>query len=365
MSQLGYFGKTPHRGDFVRFNLPKAFVTVWDDWLQQLMITGEQKYTSQWSTIYETAPSYRFALSTDIAGDSTWAGILLPSVDKVGRRFPFCIVASLPKGEQPAGLLSSPPQWFEKLISLAEGVNDPDYDFAHLQDELAELVAQIRPTEQPTESIHGERPHDYLKIIADSSSALNHVTSSAALLDSVLNQFAFQYSIWVTHTNTDEGVTYLSNGLPWSDDGLSLFDQVWDTGKGVSVRGVQPNIQSTPLAAASPGVVGSLTEKKPGSFGWKASSVVEPVLHEEKESPEQTLDNIPEAKPPPIDNEPPVDISPLSEDDSADVMELEAPSTENGADFEMTENEQTEPKVPKVETLDIEDDGASVEPWET
>src|ERR1700753_3291837 len=35
--RIGFFGKLPSRGDFVRMYLSRAIVTAWDQWLQSVM----------------------------------------------------------------------------------------------------------------------------------------------------------------------------------------------------------------------------------------------------------------------------------------------------------------------------------------
>lgn len=82
---FGYFGKLPCAGDFLRRDLSPGFLVPWDAWLQRLMTDLDA------SDAYLRAPIWRFALAPGLCGPRAASGILLPSVDRVGRRFPFCI----------------------------------------------------------------------------------------------------------------------------------------------------------------------------------------------------------------------------------------------------------------------------------
>jgi type VI secretion system protein ImpM len=151
VNQLGYYGKTPHHGDFVRFNLPQSFIKVWDDWLQQIMINGESQSQS-WPTQYAQAPAYRFVLSGGIAGNTPWIGILKTSQDKEGRRFPFCLALSLPEHELPCVSVSTKALWFDEAEALLTRVAAREYNFDDLQGELALLAKKHTKPSTPTAS---------------------------------------------------------------------------------------------------------------------------------------------------------------------------------------------------------------------
>ncbi len=92
---FGAFGKMPDVGDFFRLNVTGGFVRVWDNWLQQLLMEGQAGYGAGFDTHYMSAPLWRFALPAGKAGPSKIMGVLMPSVDRVGRRFPLTLVLPL------------------------------------------------------------------------------------------------------------------------------------------------------------------------------------------------------------------------------------------------------------------------------
>ena len=90
----GYYGKLPFAGDFLRRGLSTEVVTAWDSWLQKTMIAGREELGDEhWTMSYFSAPIWRFSIAPGLCGSRGMAGILMPSLDSVGRRFPFCIAA--------------------------------------------------------------------------------------------------------------------------------------------------------------------------------------------------------------------------------------------------------------------------------
>lgn len=143
---FGAFGKMPAVGDFFRLNAPAGFVSVWDAWLQTTLLAGQEALGPLWDDLYLTAPIWRFSLTSGLAGKHKIIGVLMPSVDRVGRRYPLTLMAALPTpGPAPldhfrAGTL------FERLEMLALDTLEDDMSRERLKDELAEIcVPQVQP----------------------------------------------------------------------------------------------------------------------------------------------------------------------------------------------------------------------------
>lgn len=95
---FGVFGKIPAVADFIQFGLPVDFVQAWDPWLQAGILEAKERFGESWGDFYNSAPIWRFALPAGSAGASAMLGVLMPSVDRVGRRFPLTLAAPLPAG---------------------------------------------------------------------------------------------------------------------------------------------------------------------------------------------------------------------------------------------------------------------------
>jgi type VI secretion system protein ImpM len=92
----GLFGKLPARGDFVRSGLPGSFVTPWDAWLRTVMAGSREQLGEDWLPAWLEAPVWRFVLAPGLCGSDPVLGLMLPSVDRVGRYFPLTLAALLP-----------------------------------------------------------------------------------------------------------------------------------------------------------------------------------------------------------------------------------------------------------------------------
>ena len=72
-----------------------------------------------WLTHYLTSPVWRFALDKGVIDQHAWAGVLMPSVDRVGRHFPL-MIAGASQGHAPLlQWLSEEKAWFDELEELA------------------------------------------------------------------------------------------------------------------------------------------------------------------------------------------------------------------------------------------------------
>jgi len=125
----GFFGKVPSHGDFVARRLPAAFTEPWDAWLQAGMADSRAQLGDAWLPTYLNSPIWRFALGAGVCGPQAWSGVMMPSVDRVGRYFPFTIAA---------GCDLPPAAWYATLEDLALSALDAGFS---LQDCDAALQA--------------------------------------------------------------------------------------------------------------------------------------------------------------------------------------------------------------------------------
>src|SRR5260370_19714540 len=89
----GFFGKLPSHGDFVSRRLPPAIIAVWEAWLDAGLERSRELLGQGWLEGYLSIPIWRFAVSAGCCGDPSVAGVLMPSLDRVGRYYPLPILA--------------------------------------------------------------------------------------------------------------------------------------------------------------------------------------------------------------------------------------------------------------------------------
>jgi type VI secretion system protein ImpM len=100
-ARFGAFGKMPSLGDFFRVELPQGFVDPWDRWLQEGLVSARAALGPRWQDNYFSAPIWRFSLSPGLAGAAAVIGVMMMSVDRVGRQFPLTLATTLPDGSDP------------------------------------------------------------------------------------------------------------------------------------------------------------------------------------------------------------------------------------------------------------------------
>ncbi len=108
-------------GDFISRRLPASFIHVWDLWLQNGIAASRTQLGDRWLDLYLTGPIWRFALMPGIfSGTSdTWAGVLMPSVDKVGRYFPLTIAMRVEPRPGAVFAVFSADSWYASLERIA------------------------------------------------------------------------------------------------------------------------------------------------------------------------------------------------------------------------------------------------------
>ncbi|MER9070365.1 type VI secretion system-associated protein TagF [Mesorhizobium sp. M0296] len=115
----GFYGKMPATGDFVTRRLPGDFVRVWDRWLAQHIVPlmGSETWPRGTALRFLTGPGFVDAS----------AGIILQSVDRVGRQFPLSVVAQL---SEASVQLARADAWFsgieEAAVAAQQGELTPD-----------------------------------------------------------------------------------------------------------------------------------------------------------------------------------------------------------------------------------------------
>lgn len=120
----GWYGKLACLGDFASRRLSRAFVERWDGWLQQVLPASRAQLGDGWLEAYLTSPVWRFVEWAEPGASPATAaavnvGVLMPSVDKVGRYFPLCVAAALPGLVAGAIELRALLQWLDRIEALA------------------------------------------------------------------------------------------------------------------------------------------------------------------------------------------------------------------------------------------------------
>jgi len=136
----GWFGKMPALGDFASRRLPPEWIAAWDGWLHGELVRSRAALgDDDWLSLYLVAPVRRFWLAPGLLTPPAWLGVLMPSVDSVGRHFPFTLATALPPGHD--GLIDAlaNDNWLDAADEVARRVLDPAFDVLSLEQAVLEM----------------------------------------------------------------------------------------------------------------------------------------------------------------------------------------------------------------------------------
>ncbi len=90
----------------------------WDAWLQECIAASRQALGERWLDVYLTSPAWRFVCGPGACGPAPVIGLMVPSVDRVGRYFPLTLVAELPDGTSLVAAATETAPFFESAERL-------------------------------------------------------------------------------------------------------------------------------------------------------------------------------------------------------------------------------------------------------
>ena len=266
----GWYGKVHVLGDFVSRRLPSHFIEGWDAWLQGALSASKSLLGEKWLSIYLTSPIWRFILSPGVCGDKAWAGILMPSVDKVGRYFPLTLAVQIDDRQALPRAFIGAAEWYERMEKLALSALEDDFDISVFDKKVQEQAFQLS---LPIEGVHA-----FVKQFKDKSSKFSfqividtpkQMTDAFTRLgDCLLLTYSPRYSLWSTIGSEDRNPSLMVYGDLPPRNAFAEFlggDKITDAGV----------VETMSLNAENPTAT---TEAKPhdtlkGShFRWQSSA---------------------------------------------------------------------------------------------
>lgn len=135
--RTGWYGKLPSLGDFAGRRLAPDLIETWDGWLANGLAQWRDQDPEGWLQAYLDGPSWRFLLMPGVLAGVALplAGVLLPSVDRVGRYFPLTLLRAVQGTPGTAAQL----RWLHHLDDLAVDAMQDDWDIERLEAELLRL----------------------------------------------------------------------------------------------------------------------------------------------------------------------------------------------------------------------------------
>lgn len=212
-SAPGFFGKLPSHGDFIGRGLPISVQDRLDQWLQRGILCGKNELGRHWLPIWLNSPLWRFMLGQGICGDHAWAGVMMPSQDRVGRCFPLLILAEM-----------------RCLPTLSDCFGELDIWFAHLE----EIALSSLETEYPLEWLEQALSSPGCRILKPISSpvwnTVKYVSDNrnAPIPTSINPDASFGSVWWTVGSPRIPPCVAVREGLPDADLFISLLDGNWE-----------------------------------------------------------------------------------------------------------------------------------------
>jgi len=99
LSPIGYTGKLPAFGDFVRSNVSSPAAKVFEQWLSEGLAQFPARVGNGWEKSFDAGQNFGFAVN---GGDpnSFLVGLSIPSRDRGGRRYPFSLFSAAQAGPE-------------------------------------------------------------------------------------------------------------------------------------------------------------------------------------------------------------------------------------------------------------------------
>lgn len=142
MTTTGCYGKLTSRGDFISRDLPASFIQPWDAFLAAGLLAAQNELGDGWLQAYLVSPLWRFALAPGVSGDAGVVGVVMPSIDRVGRYFPLTVARVLAPFEDFVALACGPQTWFETAEAALLATLDQNAPFEQFEAALQQLADQ-------------------------------------------------------------------------------------------------------------------------------------------------------------------------------------------------------------------------------
>jgi type VI secretion system protein ImpM len=225
----GFFGKLPSHGDFINRRVSRGFLAKWDEWLQNSVAASKAALGEEWLQIYLTSPIWNFAIAPGLCGKRGYAGVLMPSVDRVGRYFPLTI--TVPFAEQWSALqvAAAGSDWFVRAGEVAlSGLEEEDFSIDTFDadvESLGMVCAGSQPEDSATE-VFAVPESGGLCLSLDQSSGVTG--SIARLADSLLRDRWSKFSVWWSDGSDQVAPSLLvCAAMPEADAFTDFLDGRW------------------------------------------------------------------------------------------------------------------------------------------
>jgi type VI secretion system protein ImpM len=220
----GWYGKLAMLGDFASRRLPQEFVDAADAWLASGVEHSRAQLGERWLNVYLTGPIWRFAWAPGVVDAQWWLGVMMPSVDKVGRYFPLLVARSAAALPGTAEGLDALQAWYAHLGATALGTLRPGATLEDFETTLARapVTAEAAFVPPATPSL---LPGRVRHTLPGAASLLTW--AQGMLVGDALQRFAGHSLWWPDHAEAPDNSLSVGQGLPPAQQFAELLEGRW------------------------------------------------------------------------------------------------------------------------------------------
>ncbi len=221
----GIYGKLPGYGDFIFRNLKAGFINSWDEWLQHFISASKEQIGGDWLNVYLTSPIWRFVFSPGVIDGNVYAGIMLPSVDRVGRYFPLTVVKQFPCDVNPVDIILNEADWYQLVEENCLAALNGDMDADELSEAISLNTSAINSNYTPTADL-GESGPMVIDLPGSETAYLRTLLPS--MVNASLSSALKSFSVWMTDgSEYIKPMLFSCKGLPPVGGAASMLDGRW------------------------------------------------------------------------------------------------------------------------------------------
>jgi len=135
-----WFGKMAGLGDFASRRLGQDVAQAIDRWLAAGIDASRVQLGERWLNVYLTSPLWRFAWAPGVLDANWWFGVMMPSVDNVGRYFPLVVLQAAAAPPVRGEALERLDRWYLAVADAALGTLQPGASLDRFEAELTRAV---------------------------------------------------------------------------------------------------------------------------------------------------------------------------------------------------------------------------------
>lgn len=114
---IGWYGKLPSAGDFLKRRFPETLWQQWTQWFQVGLMNWQhdEEQRPQGERQFGSAPVWNFVVPPMLGSQLVQMGCLLPARDNVGRQYPVCALITFSSQNWSQARLAMAGEWYQQL----------------------------------------------------------------------------------------------------------------------------------------------------------------------------------------------------------------------------------------------------------